>query len=113
MNAFTTTMELNQYRPSEYRAILVHKYYLGIERGYDPSFEEAIESWEQNHADDWRQQKMRRDVQAQIGEIDAYRDRVSKERGVTVQWEDAAKEWVNTREAKWRDQWEASSYAGA
>ncbi|MEZ6084601.1 MAG: hypothetical protein R3E58_11855 [Phycisphaerae bacterium] len=36
-----------------------------------------------------------------------------QEGGVTVQWEDAAKEWVNTREAKWRDQWEASAYAGA
>ncbi|GJM24096.1 MAG: hypothetical protein DHS20C16_05110 [Phycisphaerae bacterium] len=106
-------MDVSQYRPSEYRAILVHKYYLGIEWNCDPTFEEAVDSWESNHADGWRNQKMRRDVQAQIGEIDAYRDRISKERGAEVSWEDAAKEWVSTREEKWRDQWEATSYAGA
>ncbi len=109
----STAVNVNQYRPSEYRAILVHKYYLGIECGHDPTLEEAVESWETNHADGWRNQKMRRDVEAQIREIDKYCDRISRQRGVEVCWEDAAKEWVSTREAKWRDQWEASTYAGA
>jgi hypothetical protein len=113
MKTSNAMLDVSQYRPSEFRAILVHKYYLGIERGYDPSFEEAVRSWESNHADDWRSQKMRRDVQAQISEIEAYRDRISRDRGVEVSWEGAAKEWVNTREEKWRDQWESSSYAGA
>ncbi len=109
----SSAVDVEKYRPSEYRAILVHKYYLGIERGYDPTFEEVVESWEASHADDWRSRKMRRDVEAQIKEIEAYRTKISKERAVDVDWKDAAKEWVNTREAKWRDQWEATSYAGA
>ena len=109
----TVKRDMREYRPSENRAILVHKYYLGIELGYDPSVEEATESWERNHALNWRNAKMRRDVEAQIREIDSHRDQLSKERGSEIAWEHAAKEWVSTREAQWREQWESTVSAGA
>lgn len=108
-----TQIDACDYRPSEYRAILVHKYYLGIERGYGPSMDEAIESWETHHAMNWRNTKMRRDVEAQIKEIEAHRAQLSIERGTELTWKQAAKDWVNTREPQWRDQWEATLHAGA
>ncbi|NOX58471.1 MAG: hypothetical protein GXP29_06390 [Planctomycetes bacterium] len=108
-----TFPQLNEYRPSEHRAILVHKYYLGIERGCDPTFEQAVESWEAHHATGWRGSKMRRDVEAQFKEIEKHRERMSSNNGESPSWEHAAREWIETQEASWRVQWESSTRAGA
>ena len=101
------------YWPSECRAVLEHKYFLGIERGYDPPLAEVIESWEQSHARRWRTEKMRRDAKAQLLEIESYRQELSREDGRHVAFAEAARKWIVTREAEWREEWETYAVAMA
>lgn len=96
------------YGPAEWHAIHVHKYFLGIDRGYDPSMEEAIQSWERQHANNWRARKMLRDAEAQIKEIEKHRLTLAAERGCSVSFNDAAHDWVDRFEREWRQRWEES-----
>lgn len=105
--------KLSSYWPSEQRAIIVHKYFLGIERGCDPSIEEAIESWEERHAHQWRCEKMRRDAEAQLAQIDAHQERMSKSQNRPVSFSEAARDWVHNHESNWRSSWEQTEHAGA
>ncbi len=104
---------LRNYRPSERRAILVHRYYLGVERGCEPSLPEAVESWEDGHADRWRSEKMRHDAAEQVREIEAHRCHMSEQRGNEVDFRTAAKDWVSRFEPLWREHWESTPLAGA
>lgn len=104
---------LTRYWPSERRAILVHKYFMGLERSCDPAIEEVLESWEENFAHAWRCEKMKRDAQAQLAEIDAHRSEMAAEAGRSITFEEAARDWVYHHEHKWRTRWESTSLAGA
>ena len=104
---------LERYWPSERRAILTHKYFMGTALGRDPDLSDVIDDWETNHAHRWREEKIRRDAQAQIREIEAFRKEQSVERGYEVQFTDAAREWVERREEAWREMWEETALAGA
>ena len=103
---------LEGYRPSEVRALMEHKYFLGIERGYDPPIEEVIASWEARYAMDWRCKKMRHDAEVQVREIQAFQDRMSAERGKPVTFREAARQWVEQCECEWRRNWEACRSSG-
>lgn len=89
-----------------------HKYFLGIERGYDPPIEEVIASWEARFASDWRARKMRKDAEAQVREIEAYRQRLTTDRGAGVTFREAARLWVDRCECEWRRCWEANAASG-
>jgi len=102
---------LGCYQPSECRAILVHKYFLGIERGYDPPLPEVLESWEHHHAMRWRTEKMRRDARIQIREIENHRRHLSHQQGAPVDFRTAARDWVDNHEERWRADWERSADA--
>jgi len=97
---------LRDYWPSERKAIWVHKYYMGIERGYDPSMDEVVSSWERDYARDWRSRKMQRDAHVQLDEIEAHRNHMCREKGREVSFLEAARDWVYRHEAQWRRQWE-------
>jgi len=107
--AVTVNSSLDGFHPSEIRALMEHKYFLGIERGYDPPIEEVIVSWETRFARDWRAMKMRRDAEAQVREIEAFRDRLSADRGMPVTFREAAQVWVEEFECEWRRCWESST----
>lgn len=104
---------LNRYWPSERRAIWEHKYFLGLERGCNPSIEEAIESWERQHASRWRSNKMRRDAEAQLDEIESYRKWLEHDKGGEVSFDEAARDWVENHENQWRQHWEETALADA
>jgi hypothetical protein len=99
------------YTPAECRAIEVHKYFLGIERGHDPSLEEAISSWEARFARDWRCRKMREDAEAQLREIENFRQERMRDLGRLVEFTEAAREWVGQFGAEWREHREAEACA--
>jgi hypothetical protein len=101
--------DLTRYWPSEVRAIQEHKYFLGMERGYDPPMEEVLESWERQYAKAWRTAKMRRDVEAQLREIEACRARLASDTGRTIGFAEAARTWVDISEREWRDRWESGA----
>lgn len=103
----TNHPRLNGYTPSEREALDVHKYYLGIERGCEPSLDEVIDSWETHHAMAWRTRKMKRDAEAQLREIELYRQDLVRDRGRQIGFTEAAHEWVSTWGATWRHQREA------
>ncbi len=90
-----------------------HKYFLGIERGYDPTIIEAVDSWEQNHAWEWRSRKMRRDAEAQVKEIENCRRELCSRKGCKVDFTEATRVWLNDYEADWRSRWESSPCSGA
>lgn len=97
---------LRPYPPSERRAIVVHKYFLGLDSDRDPGLATAIESWEQRHARDWRRRKKRREVEAQIAEIEKHKFYMSRRAGRDVGWEAAARDWISKHAAAWRSWWE-------
>ena len=105
--------ELARFWPSERRAILVHKYFLGMERGCDPSIEEAVASWEARFANRWREAKLRHDAEVQLAEIESFRTELCTVRGREIDFAQAAKEWVENHEPAWRRSWEESTCAGA
>jgi len=104
---------MTKYLPSERRAILVHRYFLGIERGHDPGLDATVQSWEDCIAPPWRQRKMKADRIAQMSEIERYRSDLSQSRGMDVAWEEAIADWARHHAAEWRRHWEATPAAGA
>ena len=93
---------LAHYDPSERDAILDHKYFLGIEMGFDPGLLCAIESWEAHHAAAWRRRRLASDWAAQCVEIERYRDELTRTGRREISLEDAARGWIASYAAQWR-----------
>lgn len=104
---------LHSFPPSERRAILVHKYFLGIENGSDPGLAHAVASWERKHARAWRETKMESDFQAQLCEIEKHRHYLSEGAGHDVGWEFALRDWMREHAHGWREWWEQQRESGA
>ena len=104
---------LKSYWPSERRAILVHRFFLCLERQRDVSVEESIESWESGPSRKWRCEKMRRDATQQLREIERHKYLLSQKVGRDIGWEAAAQDWVEHHAAAWRKWWEEQPEAGA
>ncbi len=100
---------LKRYGPAECRAIATHKYFLGLERGYDPPIAEAVESWEHRYAYHWRSEKIRRDMADQTYAIECFRCSLCGEWGHEVTFAEAAREWVRERGDLWRTEREADA----
>ena len=101
------------YWPSEKRAILVHRFFLALERKHDVPLEEAVRSWEAGPAKQWRSEKMRRDAREQLREIERHKYHLSQKAGYDVGWERAAQDWVEKHAGDWRSWWEGQPEAGA
>ncbi|NLF29286.1 MAG: hypothetical protein GX591_00195 [Planctomycetes bacterium] len=93
---------LTSYDPVERGAILDHKYFLGIEMGFDPGLLCAIESWEARYAADWRRRRLAADWAAQWIEIERYRDELARSGHREITLEDAARGWIASYAADWR-----------
>jgi len=65
--------QANNLTAAELKAIEEHKYYLSQQRGTEVSIEEAIEDFVQHFAEDWRQEKLRRDNLEQRDEIEKHK----------------------------------------
>jgi hypothetical protein len=94
----------NRYSPAERKAIIDHKYLLGIDMHCDPGLGKAVESWERNYALQWRSQQMRHDAEAQIAEIESYRHELMLRLGREVDFNEAARQWVDRWGEAWRRQ---------
>jgi hypothetical protein len=104
--------DLSDYPLSEQRAILVHRYFLGIEWRKNPSIGETIASWEARFAQEWRRKKAMIDVQAQLKEIERHKRALSEKYGRDVEWEESAKDWIVTHASAWREWWERQPNSG-
>jgi len=92
------------YDPGERFAILEHKYFLGIEMGFDPGVQCAVTSWEAGYAVQWRQERQQADCRAQMAEIEGHRRYLSRLGGREVSGETAARHWIAHYAAGWRAQ---------
>ncbi len=90
------------YEMPERRAILVHKYFLGIELACDPGIQAAIYSWERRCARQWRSERQMTDAHEQIVHIDEHRRLLNDKAGEEVSWESAAHDWITNHAAGWR-----------
>ena len=104
---------LERYWPSERRAILVHRFYLSLEQKREATLEAALRSWESGICVAWRRDKMRRDGQEQLREIERHKYFLSQRLGYDVGWEVAAKDWIEKHAAAWREWWEKQPESGA
>jgi hypothetical protein len=104
--------ELRDYPLSEQRAILVHRYFLGIEWKREPSLADTLASWEARFAQEWRRKKAMLDVAAQLKEIERHKYLMSERNARDVGWEEAAKDWIITHAGAWRDWWERQPHSG-
>lgn len=93
---------LREYPLEERQAILVHKYFLGIEMKRDPGLDCAIHSWEAHIAMHWRHQRLKEDCLAQLREIEKHRQMLCLTQKQNVSWETAAHDWVTNHAAQWR-----------
>ncbi len=91
---------LDEFSACERHAILVHKYFLGIERGRDPGLAEAISHWKQYYEGAWLDRVHRRAMDKQIREIRAHQAEHK------LDFETAAREWIGEYAAEWRHWWE-------
>ena len=87
---------------AELKAIEEHKYYLSQRRGAEVTIEEAIADFVQHFADDWRQEKLRRDNLEQRKEIEKHKYLRSKEEGRDIGRSSAAEEWCQKYAHIWR-----------
>lgn len=104
---------LRRFWPSEARAILVHRYYLSIGLRRQATLEETILSWENGAGGPWRNQKQRRDCEAQIQAIQEHKYFLSEKAGYNVGFETAAQDWILHHAAQWRKWWEGTKHSGA
>ncbi len=93
---------LESFNSCERHAILVHKYFLGLEWGKDPGLEEAIEHWQQYYEVAWLNRVHRRAMERQIGEIREHQAEHN------LDFEAAAQKWIGQYAAEWRQWWEGS-----
>jgi len=94
---------LAAYRLCERQAIVVHKYYLGIEMGRDPGLTDAVKNWETRYAQLWRRERHLADCQEQIARIEEHRRDLSRQNGREIEWETAARLWIGQNAAEWRE----------
>ncbi|MEW6357945.1 MAG: DUF4032 domain-containing protein [Planctomycetota bacterium] len=104
---------LERFPPSERRAILVHKYLLGVQLGADPGLSVTIESWEKNYARSWREAKIRADLEAQLHEIEKHKYFLSQRAGRDIGWEYAIRDWMRAHASGWREWREKQPESGA
>ena len=95
--------QLAGYDLPEQYAVLDHKYFLGIEMGFDPGLHCAIASWEAHHALCWRRQRHQADIQAQLAEIELHRQWLADINDCEVSWEAAARDWIGGHAEQWRE----------
>jgi phosphocarrier protein HPr len=87
---------------AELKAIEEHKYYLSQRRGTEVTIEEAIADFVQNFAEDWRNEKLRRDNLEQRQEIEKHKYLRSMEEGRDIGKHSAAEEWCQKYAHIWR-----------
>jgi len=87
---------------AELKAIEEHKYYLSLRRGTEVTIEEAIADFVQNFAEDWRNEKLRRDNLEQRQEIEKHKYFRSMEEGRDIGKHSAAEEWCQKYAHIWR-----------
>ncbi len=102
---------LNDYMPSERRAIIRYCCELGMEFSHEIDFTEIVHDWEESASAKWRRAKMRVDGQKQLKEIERHKYIVSQKLGYDIGWERAATDWIASYAAEWRAWWEHQAEA--
>lgn len=95
-------MKHTNLTPAELQAIQEHKKHLSRERGREVSIEEAIEDFLKRFAEDWRQEKLRRDNMDQRKEIERHLWLRSEKEGHDIGRSVAAGEWCEQFAHIWR-----------
>jgi len=99
MNAYPFDDE--QFSPSEYEAIQVHKYYLSEKAGCDVGWDCAVEDWLNFHAARWRGDRLKKELEEQSLEIEKHKWIESEKAGCDL-GNKAALDWVIKYAADWR-----------
>jgi phosphocarrier protein HPr len=87
---------------AELKAIEEHKYYLSQQRGVEVAIEEAIDDFVRHFAEDWQQEKLRRDNLEQRQEIEKHKYLRSLTEGRDIGRSSAAEEWCQKYAHIWR-----------
>ena len=90
--------------PAEVRAVLDHKYYLGIVSAQEVSFEDAYDDFLKRYDEDWRREKLRRDNTAQINEINKFKYLESKKACCDIGSNVAGTSWCAKYARIWREE---------
>ncbi len=92
---------------AERRAINRHKYTMSLLLGEEVEFERAAQDWLQNHAKEWRENRLKRMLRSQCEEIRRYKW-IASERAGRDLGGSAVEEWIYTHGPIWRYEWEES-----
>lgn len=94
-------IEMEQFSNAEWQAIDVHKYYLSENAGYDVGLECAIRDWLANYAARWRYERLKKDLEEQMREIERYKWIESEKAGRDL-GQQAAMDWISRFADEWR-----------
>jgi len=92
---------------AELKAIEEHKYYLSQQRGAEVAIEDAIDDFVRHFAEDWQQEKLRRDNLEQRQEIEKHKYLRSIAEGRDIGRTSAAEEWCQKYAHIWRTEHES------
>jgi len=92
--------------PAEFKAVLDHKFFMGVDLKRDVTLEEAIIDFVLLYMDAWLREKTARDNKEQAAEIEKHIFLKSKEAGRDIHAE-AIEEWHRIHAKAWRDYWES------
>lgn len=91
----------NELSDEERSAIETHKYFLSREAGRDVGMAYAIAHWLVNHAEKWRHERLRKDLEEQWKEIEKHKW-IESEKAGTDLGASAAMDWIQKHAADWR-----------
>jgi phosphotransferase system HPr (HPr) family protein len=92
--------------PAEFKAVLDHKFFMGVDLKREVTLEEALIDFVLLYMDAWLKEKTARDNKEQAAEIEKHIYLKSKEAGRDMVVE-AIGEWHRVHAKAWRDYWES------
>jgi phosphotransferase system HPr (HPr) family protein len=92
--------------PAEFKAVLDHKFFMGVDLKREVTLEEALIDFVLLYMDAWLREKTARDNKEQAAEIQKHIYLKSKEAGRDMCAE-AIEEWHSVHAKAWRDYWES------
>ena len=95
----------------EQRQIEKHQEFLSSEKGFEVSYEEALEDWNRNHGQRWREDDHARMLAREREEILRHKW-IESEKAQRDLGAEAALDWIRKYAAQWR-KWYDDEYTGS
>jgi hypothetical protein len=88
--------------PAELQAVEVHKYYLSLNQKREVPIDEAIRNFRSGYRSAWLAAKIKKDSRDLIAEMTQHQNFLSVSRDASVEFDEAAFDWIARHASAWR-----------